>query len=170
VLLTLAVCNGTLCVFRFCGSNSAFLFLPLSVQLFVNANHLSYITAARHFMQIMEYGVSTDSVHAWKLSALWYSHTQLQIIFTEHTHIVINILTGSARAQAGSHGLSLQRPIANVRPLPVGFVVEWDRLFSEYFSVCDSIIPPMSLLNSPVYTYAPTSRIWRVAPKCRAGA
>jgi hypothetical protein len=25
-------------------------------------------------------------------------------------------------------------------------VVKWDRLFSEYFCVCDSIIPPMSLL------------------------
>jgi len=49
-------------------------------------------------------------------------------------------------AQAGSHSLSFQRPIANVRPVPVGFVVEWDRFFSEYFSVCDSIIPPMSLL------------------------
>jgi hypothetical protein len=146
----LPVCIGTLCVFRFCGSNSAFMFLPLSIQLFVNANHLSYVTAPGHFMQIMEYGVSTDSVHAWRMSPLWYSHTQLQtwecvrsqIIFTEHTHIVINILTGSAMAQAGSHGLSLQRPIANVRPVPVGFVVEWDRLFSEYFGVCDSIIPP----------------------------
>lgn len=46
------------------------MFLPLSVQLFVNANHLSYVTAAGHFMQIMEYGVSTDSVHAWRMSAL----------------------------------------------------------------------------------------------------
>lgn len=69
-----------------------------------------------------------------------------QIIFTEHTDIVINILTGSAMAQAGSHGLSLQRTIANARPVHVGFVIEWDRLFCEYFSVCDSIIPPMSLL------------------------
>ena len=55
---------------------------------------------------------------------------QSQIIFTEHTHIVINILIGSAMAQAGSHGLSLQRLIANARPVHVGFVVEWDRLFS----------------------------------------
>jgi len=70
MLLMLAVCNGTVCVFRLCGSNSAFMFLPLSVQLFVNANHLSYVTAAGHFMQIMEYGVSTDSVHAWRMSAL----------------------------------------------------------------------------------------------------
>ena len=66
----LAVCNGTLFAFRFCCSNSAFIFLPLSVQLFVNANHLSYVTAAGHFMQIVEYGVSTDSVHAWRMSAL----------------------------------------------------------------------------------------------------
>jgi len=66
----LAVCNGTLCVFRFCGSNSAFMFLPLLVQLFVNANHLSYVTVAGHFTQIMEYGVSTDSVHAWRVSTL----------------------------------------------------------------------------------------------------
>jgi len=49
-------------------------------------------------------------------------------------------------AQAGSHGLSLQRPIDHARPVHGGFVVEWDRLFSEYFSVCDNIIPPMSLL------------------------
>lgn len=48
--------------------------------------------------------------------------------------------------QTGSHGLSLQRPTANVRQVHVGFVVEWNRLFSEYFSVCDSIIPPVSLL------------------------
>lgn len=70
MLLTLAICNGTLFVFRFCGSYSAFMFLQLSVQLFVNATHLSYVTAAGHFMQIMEYGVSTDSVHAWRMSAL----------------------------------------------------------------------------------------------------
>jgi hypothetical protein len=70
VLVTLAICNGTLFVFRFFGSNSAFMFLQLSVQLSVNTNHLLYATAAGHFTQIMEHGVSTDSVHAWRMSAL----------------------------------------------------------------------------------------------------
>jgi hypothetical protein len=68
------------CVFRFCGSNSVFMLLPLSVQLFVDARLLSHITAvqlAGHFMQIMEYRVSTEFVHASRMSALGYSHTQL---------------------------------------------------------------------------------------------
>jgi len=49
-------------------------------------------------------------------------------------------------AQAVVTGISPRRLGFDPRPVHGGFVVEWDRLFSEYFSVCDSFIPPMSLL------------------------